>query len=290
MTTAIARTGITDVAGWVGTYPFRGIRGSSLEDLGARCGDLGIDRIVVSAFENLFWQNNLDAYASWAQRVFEHPILSGLAEYWPVINPAHPGQLRRLEPLLDRFEPRGIRLLPNYHRYHTWDPRVADLMALARERNLVVQVFCRIADERWHWMLRTAAVDLANDLMYLASQFDEQRILLSALNPGELGDLAPRVRQLPGLYVDISRMRGPAFALEGLLETLSADKILFGSLWPLQMIEATLWQVTWSRAPEATKQAILQGNFQRMIPHEHDVQGRDGTVPRPGQPGPPASR
>ncbi|MDY7009171.1 MAG: amidohydrolase family protein [Planctomycetota bacterium] len=252
---------ITDVSAWVGAYPFRGIHRSSFDDLEAKAEELGIGRIVVSSFENLFWENNLDGFNLWWQRLTGRNRF----EHWPVINPAMPGQIKRLKELIEEAQPRGLRLLPNYHGYQLSDPCLENLMGLVKDHGLVVQVFQRIADERWHWMLHTPAVE-DSDIVSFVRNYPEHHILISAMNQPNI--LVEYLADCPHLYVDVSRVRGPVFAVEQMLGNLPANKVVFGSLWPVQIIEATLWQVQEARISEKTRKAVLHENFEALVGSE----------------------
>jgi predicted TIM-barrel fold metal-dependent hydrolase len=249
---------ITDVAAWVGTYPFRGIRNSSLDDLQAKAAELSIDRFVVASFESLFQENHLDAYERW------HETLAGIdcVEHWPVVDPAMPKQLRNFERIVDRYQPRGFRLLPNYHGYSLLDGAVDDLMTFAQERGLVAQVFAMIADYRWHYMLKMPAVS-ADLFDHFTGMHPDAKIIISGQQPVQR--MAARAKQCPNLYLDISRVRGPVMAMEKLVNEMPTQKLLFGSLWPIQIIEGTLWHVTWTKLPAETQAAILGGNFETLM-------------------------
>lgn len=255
---------ILDAAAWVGQYPFRGIAGSSLEDFRNKMQALDIGRAVVSPFEAIFWENNLDAYCHWERQ------LSGYNEFelWPVVNPAMPGQVQEFQNLWDRgtTRPAGLRLTPNYHGYRLDDPCVAELMEVARKRDLVVQLFTRIADERWHWMLRTPGVS-EDDVLYFTSAFAGMRLLISGLN--NLQFLISRLKQQPRLHVDLSRHRGPIFGVEKLLGRVPPAQVVFGSLWPIQIVEATLWQILEARIDDSMRAAVLGGNLTRLLKTDH---------------------
>lgn len=245
-----------DVAAWVGNYPFRGIINSTLDDLRGKAEALNM-RFVVASFDSLFHENNLDAFERWQETLAGE----GHLEHWPVANPDQPGQLRYLEKLLDRHQPRGLRLLPNYHAYRLWHPEMDRLMAMAAERGMIVQIFQRIADERWHWMLKMPAVS-REDVDHVTSRYTDARVIVSGC--AELAWIAPRLRECPHFYADISRIRGPVLALEHYAAIVPLEKMVFGSLWPIQMIEASLWQITWSQLTEQTKADLLYGNFARL--------------------------
>lgn len=253
---------ITDVAAWIGAYPFRGATPRTVEALERRMAALGIGHAIVSGFESLFWEDNLDAFDWWRSQ-----LKSSRLELWPVVNPSRPGQLARLRRVLDQRRAegtriRGLRLLPNYHGYRLWDASTADLMQLAREADLVVQVFQRIADERWHWMLKVPPVP-DDELVMLVNQFPDNRILISGHNMPQL--LAPSMRRHASLYVDISRVRTPEYAIPRLIEQAPWERLVMGSLWPIQIIEATLWQVQAVELEPAIRAGILSLNAERML-------------------------
>lgn len=247
---------VIDLTLWVGQYPFRQIPNSSVDHLRSRMAELRIERGVVSGLECLFAENNLDAYRHWAERLEG----DGSLEVWPVIRP---GATRGLERLLDRFRPRGLRLLPNYHGFRLSDRSVEPILRLARERGMIAQVFQRVADERWHWMLKVPPVD-DNELLYFAAACGQQPLLISGLNAFSPAMLA-HVAQSGGVYLDLSRIRGPQFTIEQLASKVRVDRIVFGSLWPIQIIEATLWQVTTARLEGTVRAAMLADNARRLL-------------------------
>jgi len=249
---------VVDATAWVGTYPFRHIPASGPADLDRQAQRRGIDRVIVSRFEDLFQQNALAAWPRRARALARRPRL----EPWPVVNPPAAGELRRLEGICRSVGPRGLRLLPNYHGYSLSGPAVDDLMALAQEHGLVVQVLQRITDERQHWMLRVPPVPM-EEMTEFAARHRAAAILLSAIN-GPACD-AEVLAAAPKLRLDLSRMRGPVFALEGLLERVGAGRLVFGSLWPLQLVEATLWQVQAARIAPAERAAVLGGSFRALL-------------------------
>jgi predicted TIM-barrel fold metal-dependent hydrolase len=246
--------GVIDVSAWVGQYPFRGVP-SSMAELKRRAASCGIARFVVAPYEAVFWENTLDAYAEWAEKLADEPLV----EVWPVVRP---GAMHGLDKLLERHRPRGLRLVSNYHGFRLYESTVDPIMRLARERGMVVQVFQRLADERWQWIAHVPEVPL-HDLEYVTSVYDRQPIIVSAMNRPQ--SLADRLTHQPQVYVDISRVRGPAFAIESLVSSVPVNRLLFGSLWPVQIIEATLWQVTTARIDAAQRDAILHDNARSLL-------------------------
>jgi len=85
-----------DVAAWVGPYPFRHLREFTLDDWVRRADAAGIKRAIVSGYDQLFAQNGLELWPRWTEQIAAHVEASDRLEYWPVVNPAMPGELRRL--------------------------------------------------------------------------------------------------------------------------------------------------------------------------------------------------
>lgn len=250
-----AAQNVVDCSVWTGTYPFRGIIRSTPADWAELAGRVGISRAIAAPFEAVFQENSLDAYARAADEFAGNPHI----EVWPVLRP---GALHGIGPLLDRYRPRGLRLVPTYHDYHLYDTSVQPIMGLARERGMVVQIFTRLSDERWHWIVKVPELSM-HEIEYAISAYAEQPILVSGLNRPQA--LTSRFKQHQTLYADISRIRGPVFAIEQLAAAGSTDRLVFGSLWPVQILEATLWQVTSARIDASVRDAILRTNVTALL-------------------------
>ncbi len=248
-----------DVAMWVGAYPFRHLARHDAAALQLAMKANCIRHAVVSHFDFLFQEDNLAAYLNTVTGLEERDD----CEVWPVVNPSRPAQIERLQWALERKPARGIRLLPNYHHYNLADPCVTDLMAWAGERGLIVQVFQQIADVRWQWMLCVPPVPLREIQEFTGTVQQGSRLILSGLDRPEA--VAAAIAPQPEVYVDLSRLRGPQFAVEAVARGVPVSRLLFGSLWPLQLIEATLWQVQLAGIPHTERQRILYGNARRIL-------------------------
>ena len=110
--------------------------------------------------------------------------------------------------------------------------------------------------------LKVPEVD-AIDLDYVTTTFTDQSIVISGRNGADLMNW--RLEECPNLYADISRVRGPVFAIEQLAAVCPPEKLLFGSLWPIQIIEATLWQVATAKIDDGVRDKILHGNARRLL-------------------------
>jgi len=155
------------------------------------------------------------------------------------------------------------------------------LMDFARRNRLVAQLFVRLADERWHWMLKMPAVP-DSEVLYFTSVFAGWRMIVSGLNA--IDPLMSRLRQQPRLCVDIGRLHSCLFAVEQLISQVPWEQVLYGSLWPIQIPQATLWQVLDARIEERIKSALLHDNFVRLmdgLPVRPDPQDRSREIHSP---------
>lgn len=251
-----------DVAAWVGTYPFRHLQHCSVVDLRRQMEKSAIGWVIVSHFNCLF---NEDSPAAYLRAVEEVGEVAGL-ELWPVINPSRPSQLSNFDRCLDIEPARGLRLLPNYHGYSLADPCVGELVEWAVSRGMIIQVFQQIADVRWQWMLTVPPVPLP-ELLNFCTTYTAAKILLSGVD--RLAALAPVFPAGERLYADTSRLRGPQFAVENVVKSIPVDRLVFGSLWPLQITEATLWQIRSAAIPPAERRQIMHENAMVLLGSSH---------------------
>ena len=247
---------IIDACAFIGDYPFRGFPQTSPADLIQRNQSYGIGETIVSSFHEIFWENNFEAARRTAQEIQD---FDGLTQFL-VVNPIYPRQLRELPEILRATGARGLRLLPAYHRYDLWDERVAELLGFAAQHDLPLQIFRTIQDERFHWLLSVPPLSKEN-MEWLLAAPPRARVLLSGLLFGEITGLRDKIRGAPAVWVDLSRVNGPVFAAEKLVEAVSADSLVFGSLWPIQMIAPSLRAIEDARISEAERAKILGENW-----------------------------
>ena len=206
----------------------------------------------MSSFDQIFWENNLDA----ARRDARELESFSQFDHFVVANPAYPRQLVELEKVLSDIPVKGIRLLPNYHRYHLWDACAQDLFALAAERQLPVQIHREIQDQRLQWMLPVSPL-AASELEWLLANPPRLKVLLSGLSSGDIRNLQSKILAARQVWVDVCRVRGPVFGLEKLTELLQDKRLVYGTLWPLQSMSSTLLQVQDARISEEERAAVL---------------------------------
>ncbi len=249
-----------DATAWVGPFPYRDWPESDLGAYLRLCDHEAIEFAIVSPFASLFAENNLEAFARFARSAGHRDR----CEFWPVVNPAMPGQLQQVRALRDEFGFRGIRLLPMFHGYALTDAGVDPIAEWAMDRQLLVQVFHAISDERWHWMHHVSALPMLQ-VEYLAARHPRLRLMVCGLP--RLLPIEPLLRHAKNVTADLSMIRGPEFAVESMVERLLVDRLIFGSQWPVQTLESTLWQVRHADVEKEAKASILSGHLRHLLNH-----------------------
>ena len=245
-----------DATAFFGEYPFRGFEQSSLDHFNSRCAQHNIGGGAVSSFQQIFWENNLEAARRDADVIAEYPNL----QHFVVVNPSYPRQLEELVKVLSQFPVAGLRLLPNYHHYHLWDECVRDLFILASEYQLPLQIHREIQDQRMHWILPVAPLATA-ELEWVLANPPAIKVLLSGLTNADLRSLQSKILQAPDVWTDLCRVRGPVFGIEKMKELVKAKRLVYGSLWPIQNMASSLLQIEDAQVSADERNAILHSNF-----------------------------
>jgi predicted TIM-barrel fold metal-dependent hydrolase len=143
-------------------------------------------------------------------------------------------------------------------------PAFAALLQAAATRGLIVQLALRLEDERTlHPLLRLHAIDLT-PLVELAASLPRLRLVL--LDHGGLANPV-LLRKLTGagqVFVDIATVEGIGGVAE-LLQSVPADRVLFGSHYPFFYYEAALLKLRESKLEPAQERAIRRDNARRLL-------------------------
>lgn len=160
---------------------------------------------------------------------------------------------------------RGIRLHPNHHGYALDDPRCAQLLDLAAERNLIVQIPLRMEDERTqHPLLRVPHVDAAPLPGLLAARPNLRCVLLNSLRDLQ-GPVLEAAANCEQIWVEISMLEGVA-GLDPFLNRFPLPRVLFGTYAPFFYPESAVLKLDESELGELRRSAIAATNARRLLP------------------------
>lgn len=188
----------------------------------------------------------------------------GLLQPFGTINPTLPDWQEDLRRCHETHDMPGIRLQPNYHDYKLDDALFAALLALAEQRNLLVQIALRMEDPRTQHRLLTAEdVDPA-PLASLLPKFPKLRVqLLNALN-NVRADVLDKLVGAGNLSVEIAMIEGIA-GIANLVKHVPPERVLFGSYAPFFAFEAAELKLRESHLGEVQRGVIGSGNAERLL-------------------------
>jgi predicted TIM-barrel fold metal-dependent hydrolase len=159
---------------------------------------------------------------------------------------------------------RGIRLHPDYHGYTLQDPRFAELLKLAAESKLIVQVAVRMEDDRTqHPLLRVPAVDLAPLPALLKAHPSVQIQLLNSgrdVTPEVLSQLA----ECPNAWIEFAMTEGVGGVAQ-LSGQFPFDRILMGTYAPFFSVESSLLKLDESELGDALRARIVSANAGALL-------------------------
>jgi predicted TIM-barrel fold metal-dependent hydrolase len=282
---------ITDTHVYVGHWPHQTLAHDTPESLRAALQRNNITQAWVGSFDALFHKD----IATVNQRLFETCGRAGAGMLLPfgAINPMLPDWEDDVRRCHETFHMPGIRLHPNYHGYSLDDPRFAQLLNLAATRGLIVQLVGCVDKEKHLWLNpRTPAVDL-HPLVNEVADVPGLKLVVAggthALEDGLAGELARR----KNMYFDFAdtqarnasssepvglsrRGEAPAEAgpggsrktdstLDRLLDQVSSERLLIGSVAPLHSVEAALVQLKQAQLKDDDRRAIESSNARKLL-------------------------
>lgn len=255
---------IVDANAWLGHYPFRPVPNNTPEGLLRVMDKHGIGRAVVSSLHAVFYRDahsGNEELARWVAPYRDRLVPCA------TLNPAYPGWERDLRQCCEQWDMRGVRLLPQHHRYALTGPECLELVQAASGRGLHLAIPVRLEDRRQrHWMDTSGEVSLA-EIAALACACPEAEILvLEALGV----ENSPFVRDpsLAGARVcfEFSRMATVLQAsIPKLLEALGPGRLVFGTGMPLKYAGPALLKLELLEVSPEVKERLAHTNAERLL-------------------------
>jgi len=159
---------------------------------------------------------------------------------------------------------RGIRLHPNYHGDTLDHPRFVELLKLATEHGLIVQIAVRMEDDRTqHPLLRVPAVDLAPLPALLKAHSGVQIELLNSgrdVTPAILAELA----DCPNAWLEFAMTEGVGGVAQ-LSSQFPFERILLGTYAPFFAVESSILKLEESELGAALHDRLTRSNAQTLL-------------------------
>jgi len=245
--------GGTDVAVYLGQWPFRRLPGDETRELVARLRRGGLTQAWAGSFEGILHRDlagvNLRLAEACSRDGDRFLLPFGTVHPWL---PDWEDDVRRCH---EMHGMRGLRLYPNYHGYSSDMARVERVCELAEQHRLIVQVTLSMEDVRTqHPLVQVAAADPA-PWIEQARQRPQLRLVLLQGSRSLPVEALDQIALLPNVWLDMANWEGVG-GLTHLLERVTADRIVFGSHAPL---------FSWAAAALKLREANLGGQFQQAI-------------------------
>jgi predicted TIM-barrel fold metal-dependent hydrolase len=253
---------IIDVNANLSRWPFRRTPCDELPRLVESLRKHGVGQAWVGSLDGLFHRDiggvnlRLAAACREERRVELLPFGS--------INPTLPDWQEDLRRSAEDHRMPGIRLHPNFHGYRLEDPVFGQLLDLAIQRGLIVQIAIRMDDVRvQHPLMRIPDVE-TKAMADLVKARPGLRLVvlngLATLRGKDLQQLAATDR----IWFDLGMQEGVG-GVSTLIRTVTLPRVLFGSHLPLFPLESSVLKMQEAGLDAPARQAVEHENAQRLL-------------------------
>lgn len=243
-------------------WPFRRVHGDETHDLISLLRQHNVAQAWAGSFEGILHKDVAGVNARLAAECRKHG--HGILVPFGSVNPMLPDWEDDLRRCADEHKMRGIRLHPNYHGYKLGDSVFARLLALAAEKNLIVQIAVGMEDERTqHPLVRQNDVDVS-PLPNLLQPHPKLRVILLNCFRSLKGDLRLRAAQSENIHFEISTLEEVG-GVAKLLEKIPVRQVLFGSGAPFFYFESALLKLRESPLRDDQLKRIREENARELF-------------------------
>jgi uncharacterized protein len=169
----------------------------------------------------------------------------------------------------------GVRIFPGYQPFNLSHPDLKRLLAMIRERGLVLQIVFQMEDPRVHHPIVTLPNIPAQPLVDVLKETPGTKVQLLHFTGNIQGTDLHALMAQTSATIDISRwegngavgrMIGAAPNNTNTAARVPLERVLFGSHAPYFPLETAILKLVESPLDAAQIHAIMQGNARRLLP------------------------
>ncbi len=267
---------LIDINSYIGDWPFRPLRGNTLDEMLNRMNKFGVDKAFVSSINGIHYVDFQLANEELDAALNFNDVFKGRFIPFATINPILPWWKDALDICYKKFSMKGIRIYPIYHKYNITEAACIELVKEARDRDMPISIPLRMSDLREASWLDAQEALTYNDVASLVSLVpDAKYIILDARltdTQEKTTDQSVKILRDADVLFDTSRgagvpCKGPnGESLSYLLNTFGAQKLAFGTETPfIDYCSPFIRIAAYEEADEKTKQMIWSENARRML-------------------------
>ncbi len=253
---------IIDVNANLSRWPFRRVACDRREKLVAKLKEHGVEEAWVGSLDGLLHRDVGGVNARLAEACKDEKGVRLVP--FGTVNPTFPDWREDLRRCHEDYRMPGVRLQPNYQGYGLDLPALAELLALAAKRRLIVQIAMRMEDTRTQHPLMQVPDVNAKPLAELLTARPGPRVVLLNWPRSVRGALLAKLTAVENVYFDIAMNEGVG-GVGKLLAVIPSERLLFGSHLPLFNLESSILKLQESVLTPAQLKAITHANAQRLM-------------------------
>jgi len=246
---------------FVGRWPLEKLAYNNVDGLHANMCRLGIDRALVA--HTIAWQNS----PALGNRMLMEAIniYSDLEPCWvitPGLQVEERGGLKALFEEMAHYDVRAVRLFPRDHVFSLTEKMSVELLnVLNRHHYLVIIDLDQIFTQSGLYDYSAGSLEVLNEL---CSHYPDVSFLLTKVGYRAFQILFPLIQTHSNLYLDLSFFATHQ-GVEVVVESLGAERLLFGTGQPLIDPGGALLRLTSASISEADIQKIAGRNLEQLL-------------------------
>ena len=252
---------VTDVAAFVGEYPYRELTHSSADWLIRQMDRVGIERAWVGYLPTLLHRDPAPSNARLHQEIASYPARLAAV---PVVHPGLPRWEQDLNAAIEAGAP-AVRAYPGYYALDACGPEMRVLAAAAAAAGLPIILTVKIEDLRQRHPLDVGTDLAASAVRNLMRSDSELRLLVTHADRSFVEEvhfgLTPRESER--LLWDFSWIWGPPENhLALLLTTVGIERFTLGTGMPLRIPDSALAKLDLLDIADSERSKLLGGNLE----------------------------